>query len=77
MLSYVEYVQPWLPENGSPRPFTQNENEALNKILKWASAVVLPSAAYSVSTNSTEFDEPTAGTSPEARSKLPESEQTV
>ncbi|KAJ6099256.1 hypothetical protein N7467_000791 [Penicillium canescens] len=60
MLSYVEYFQPWLPENGSPRPFTQNENEALNKILKWASAVVLPSAAYSVSTNSTEFDEPTA-----------------
>jgi hypothetical protein len=62
MLSYVEYFQPWLPEERSPRPFTQNENEALNKILKWASAVVLPSAAYSVEFVETEFDEPTAGT---------------
>ncbi|KAJ5295656.1 hypothetical protein PENANT_c001G00043 [Penicillium antarcticum] len=60
MISYVEYFQPWSPDDGSPIIFTQDQNEALNKIFKWASAVVLPSAAYSVEFVQTESDEPTA-----------------
>ncbi|KAJ5770289.1 uncharacterized protein N7511_002340 [Penicillium nucicola] len=60
MISYVEYFQPWSPEDGSPISFTQEQNEALNGIFKWVSAVVLPSAAFSVEFVQTEFDEPTA-----------------
>jgi hypothetical protein len=66
----MEFFSPWSPEDGSPISFTQNQNEALNKIFKWASAVALPSAAYSVEFVETDSDEPAAGTSPEARSKL-------